>query len=39
MHGQDIGDPEDAGDRRSVADKIEVELVLKRRIDCIRGRD
>ena len=35
MHHHDIGDADDAGDRRDVADEVEIELVVERRIDCV----
>ena len=33
VHGHDIGDADDAGDRRNVADEIEVEFLVERGID------
>ena len=34
----DEGRPSDACDRRGVADEVEIEIVVQRRIDCIRRR-
>ena len=35
MHQHDIGRADDARDRSDVADEVEVEVFVKRRIDCI----
>ena len=35
----DVGEAEDASDRRDVADKIEIELVVERRVDRVRRTD
>ena len=39
MHLQDAGRAHDPGDRRDVAEEIEVELFIERRIDCSCRRD
>src|SRR6516225_5189089 len=39
MYHDDIGRPHDACDRRDVADEIEIELVVERRIDCVESTD
>ena len=39
IHHHDIGRADDAGDRRDVADEIEIELVVERRVDRVRRTD
>jgi hypothetical protein len=37
MYHHDVGKADDARDRRDVADKIEIELVVERRVDRVIG--
>src|SRR6266540_4017088 len=37
IHQHDVGHDNNAGDRRDVADEIEVELVIECRVDRVRG--
>ena len=39
IHLHDIGHAHDAGDRRNVANEIEIELVVERRVDRVRRSD
>ena len=39
IHHHDVGHADDARDRRDVADEIEIELVVERRIDRVRRAD
>ena len=39
MHLHHVRHADDAGDRRHVADEVEIELLVERRVDGVRGRD